>query len=112
MSYANRFYLQKMNSMSQINSDQLLLYICNFRKKMLKTSNSSALNFKFKKLVPVYLLMCKNKKKIMCERRYWVHPIFLDENRKRHGASDNLIKELYFYNDEKFINYFRMTVEV
>lgn len=54
---------------------------------------------KLKKLVAIYLLM---KKQVKRKRRYWIHPIFSTENRKRHGASDNLVKELYFYNDDKF----------
>lgn len=97
----------------EMNSDHLLLYIFNFRKKIMPKRINKALNIKFKKLIAVYVLMCKNKQmKKMRKRRYWVHPIFSVENRKRHGTSDNLIKELYFYNDEFFINYFRMNVEV
>lgn len=48
----------------------------------------------------------------MHKRKYWVHSIFSTESRRLHGASNNLIRELYFYNDDKFINYFRMNTEL
>lgn len=63
-------------------------------------------------MVALYLLQSENEKKQVCSRKYWVHSIFSTENRKRHGASDNLINELYFHNDDKFINYFRMNIKV
>ena len=52
------------------------------------------------------MLLNKNKNKVR-KRKYWVHPIFSIDNRKRYGTSNNFIRELHFYN-EKFINYFRM----
>jgi len=64
---------------------------------------------KLKKLIALVLLYGENQ---VMKRRYWVHPIFSTKNRKLYGASETLIKELYFHNDEKFINYFRMTVEI
>lgn len=74
--------------------------------------NCTAAEIKLKKLIALYLFTCKNKYKIVHKRKYWVHPIFSTDSRKLHGASNILIKELYFYNDDKFINYFRMNVEV
>lgn len=97
----------------KMNSEELLLYICVLQKKiLLQAVDRSTAVIKLKKLVSLYFLKYKNKNKIMRKRRYWVHPIFSTENRNRHGASNNLIKELYFYNDEKYINYFRMNGEV
>jgi len=45
------------------------------------------------------------------KRKYWVYPIFSSKKRQRHGASRTLIRELYFHNDEKFINYFLINVK-
>lgn len=65
---------------------------------------------KLKKLAILFLL-CQENEQYKLKRRYWVHPIFSHKKRKRYGASKTLIKKLYFYNDEKFLNYFRMNVK-
>lgn len=96
-----------------MNSEQLLLYIFVLHKKiLLQVVDRSAAEIKLKKLIALYFLTSKNKNKVVHKRKYWVHPIFSTESRRLHGASNNLIRELYFYNDDKFINYFRMNTEV
>jgi len=82
-----------------------------FIKKQCKKVDRAAFYIKFKKIAVLYLLQRKRENKKM-GRRYWVHPIFSIKNRKRHGASDNLVKELQFHNDSQFFNYFRMNVEI
>jgi len=94
-----------------MNSDNLLLCMSIFIKKQCKKVDRAAFYIKLKKIAALYLLQRKRENKKI-GRRYWVHPIFSIKNRKRHGASDNLVKELYFYDDEKFINYFRMNVTI
>ncbi|XP_012265971.3 putative nuclease HARBI1 [Athalia rosae] len=42
-------------------------------------------------------------------RRFWVRPIFSAEMRFLQGASDNLISEMELVDNEKYVNYFRMT---
>lgn len=65
---------------------------------------------KIKKLAVLFFL-CKEHKRREIKRKYWVHPIFAQEMREKYGASNTLIKELHFHNDETFINYFRMNLE-
>ena len=91
-----------------MDSELLASFIILQKQRINKTDKMSII--KLKKLVTL-LLLKKTRKKNKIKRKYWVHPIFSDKKRERYGASTTLIKELYFHNDEKFINYFRMDVK-
>lgn len=92
-----------------MNSD-LLLSIIALQKQTINKKNNRMSIMKLKKLAILFLL-CQENEQYKLKRRYWVHPIFSNKKRERYGASKTLIKELYFYNDEKFLNYFRMNVK-
>lgn len=97
-----------------MNSNDLLFYICAFRQQMYSnTVDGSAVHLKLRKLIAIWLLIKKNKRNQRpAVRKFWVHPIFSYENRLLQGASDNLVKELQFHNDNQFFNYFRMNMKM
>ena len=65
-----------------MNSNQLALFIIAFRKKISKTFDCTAAEFKLKKLIRASYLLNKRKNKNKV-RKYWIHPIFSTDNRKR-----------------------------
>ncbi|XP_036144740.1 protein ANTAGONIST OF LIKE HETEROCHROMATIN PROTEIN 1-like [Monomorium pharaonis] len=88
----------------------LFLSIIALQKQIIKERNKTSI-LKLKKLVMLFLLCQKNEQNKIVKRKYWVHPIFSNKMRKQYGASNTLIKELHFHNDDKFINYFRMNMD-
>jgi len=81
---------------------ELLLIITLQKQKINKADKVSFI--KLKKLITLFLL-CKENERNKVKRKYWGHPIFSSEKR------NTLIRELYFHNDEKFINYFCMNIK-
>jgi len=93
-------------------NSKLLTSIIALQKQTIYKTEYRMSIIKLKKLVTLFLLCKENERNEIIKRKYWVHPIFSNEKHERYGASKTLIKELYFHSDEKFINYFRMNVEI
>ncbi|XP_031349654.1 uncharacterized protein LOC116175602 isoform X1 [Photinus pyralis] len=64
-----------------------------------------------KKLLYLYVLYIERQQDEKVTRRFWVRDFLKEEQRYLQGASDNLVKEMYSHDPEKFFNFFRMTRE-
>ena len=61
------------------------------------------------KLFGIWKLMIEEEK---AHDRMWVRPIFRERQRLLQGASNNLVREMEFEDNEMFYNYCRMSVEM
>lgn len=96
--------------MNSLNSDTLLLAIGALVVKYKKCNNITRNAFR-RKIFAIYQLYLKTKEteKEKAQRKCWVRDILTEDQRQLHGVSNNLIKDMFERDSEKFFNYFRMT---
>jgi len=96
-----------------MHSNKLFIVICGLLKKLKIRQHLISRDYAGRLQNCIFCTQFKkkreNKKR---QQRFWIRPIFTPQKRLLQGASANLVKEMQAEDEEKYVNYFRLPLQL